>query len=392
MIFLIRKYDLSLYIILTIIATITSVFSIYYVTLKFGKISFSEYAYCAIIMQIIFTFSDLGTKISYFKDKESKSKSNYKYLLASKLFVASLVFILFGLIYGGKIYFSFVFTLIGTMIFPTLILQEYRLFTLIAVNNVLFRVLPLLLLFRFSTIEEFSVFSGIIIIFFSSILFYFLKIFNSFKFNFNEFFLYFRKLVTSNIYLSAINVLSIIEVNIHTFLVKSIFPIADFADFIYIERYVNYIKQTIIYLYEYLYPKVKLSNFALYVRRTRYLSFSYELMFLIFLFLCTYLNIENFYGIEISKLFYIFCLYPLSSLLFNFIISMFFYKYGNDRFNLIIIMISIVLKTILILCFSAVIGIVIVPLVLILMEILVGLIRLRLLPFSIRRQMNFKLL
>jgi O-antigen/teichoic acid export membrane protein len=390
MIFIIRKNDFKLYVFITILATIISVYSIYLVANKFGKLQFAEFAYFSIISQIIFTISDLGTKISYFKADKKNQKIEYKYLLASKLLIALLFFTIFSFFIKSSVYYSFVLTVIGTSIFPNTLLQEYKLYTIVSINNLLFRLIPILFILRFNSIVEFSLFSGAVIFLFSIIVLIKLKIISSDKFSLFHFKKYFKDLLISNKYLSAINLLSIIEINLHTIVAKKIFPAIDFSDYVYLERYVNYLKQSVIYLYDYLFPKVNLHNLGRYVYIFNYIFLFYIAACLFIFAFIYYLNITQIFGIKITNVFYFFCLYPLSSLMFNFLVSIIFFKFSSDKHNLSILFSATLIKIILIFAFSKLLGIQIVPIALILAEIFMGLLRYKFLPISIRASIKLK--
>ena len=167
MIYTLRRHDVKFYVVITVLSTLFSISSVYIIASKYGRLQFSEYAYTAVITQIIFTISDLGTKISYFKVDKKRQKLDYKYLLASKLFVATILFVAYGIVNRSSVYFSYTLTVIGTSIFPTAMLQEYRLYTIISINNLLFRVIPLLFISLINSIFWFSLFSGFVLLLFS---------------------------------------------------------------------------------------------------------------------------------------------------------------------------------------------------------------------------------
>ena len=389
MIFFLRKNDFKIYIILTIIATLISVFSVYALTSKFGKFDFSDFSFYSILISIYFSISDLGFKISYFKFDKSNTKSSYKYLLLSKLTVVLFFFILFCFFIKKNLYYSLIFIVIGTSIFPTYILQVYRLYSLIAINNLLFRLLPILILFKLETIIQFTILSGLVIISYSSFLLYKLRIFNLSSFTWRGYINYFMKVLITNRYLSAINIVSIVEINAHTFLAKSLFSFNDFADYIYLERYISYLKQGVIYFYDYLFPKVNLTNFKFYLTYTRIVYFSYFFIFSTLYYTFYLCEVNDIYGIKLTILFYVFCLYPLSSLIFNFLINIIFFKYCSDKYSFKIIVSAILLKIILIISLSSFLNIITIPLVLILIEIFTGITRFFLMPKNIRKFVKF---
>jgi hypothetical protein len=389
MIYYLRKNDFKNYVVFTLIATLISVYSVYVVTTKFGKVAFSNFAFYSILTSIFFTVSDLGFKISYFKIGKLNKKSDYKYLLLSKLIVVLFLFILFGFFYNDMIYLSLIFILVGTSIFPSYFLQEYRLYTIIGFNNLIFRLLPILILFKLNSIVEFAIISGIVIIIFSSYLLIKLRIITFNNFIWRDFINYFKEVVITNRYLSAINIVSIIEINIHTFLAKSLFSFNDFADYIYLERYISYLKQGVIYFYDYLFPKVNLSNFNHYLKFTRLTYISYFVFLILAQYLFNLYQIKNIYGIKLSIFFYVYCLYPFSSIVFNFLINILFFKYCSDKYSFNIIFASIFVKFILIIYLSPFLGIATIPSVLILLEIVTGITRYYLMPLEIRKTLKF---
>jgi O-antigen/teichoic acid export membrane protein len=357
---------------------------------KFGKLQFAEFAYCSIVTQIFFTISDLGTKISYFKADKKNQKEDYKYLLATKLLIALILYTAFGILNRSSIYFSYTLTIIGTSIFPISLLQEYRLYTIISINNLLFRLIPIIFIFKFNSIVEYSLFSGLILFLFSVLILVKFKIVYADKFILRRFKKYFIEVLQSNKYLSAINILSIIEINLHSVVAKKFFPAIDFADYVYLERYINYLKQVVIYLYDYLFPKINLQNLARFIYLLKYLSLFYIISCLCGFLIIRHFDIDQIFGIRISNVFYFFCLYPLSTLVFNFITSIIFFKYSSDKSNLSIIFSAIVIKIILMLSFSKLLGIQIIPIALIVAEILMGLLRYKFLPVSVKSLIKLK--
>jgi hypothetical protein len=388
-IFFLRRNDFKVYISLTLIATLISIFSVYTLNSKFGKYQFSDYSFYSILLSIFFTVSDLGFKISYFKYGQSNKKSNYKYLILSKLTVILFLFLISCFFVNEMLFFSLILIVIGTSIFPTYILQRYRLYSIIAINNLLFRLLPLLILFKINSIIQFTLISGIVIISFSSFLLYKFRIFNISNFTWQDFIAYFKEVIKSNRYLSGINIVSIIEINAHNFLAKSLFSINDFADYIYLERYISYLKQGVIYFYDYLFPKVSLTNYKYYLNFTRIIYISYFLFLSVIYYTLTLFEVYDFYGIKLTNLLYVFCLYPLSSLIFNFLGNILFFKYCSDNYSFKIILTSVFLKIILIVSLSPFFSIVTIPIVLIILEIVTGVTRFLLMPKYIRQIVKF---
>ena len=194
MLYFLRKRDSYFYIILTAFATLSSIYAVYLTADKFGKINFSQFAFFSIIVQIFFTLSDLGTKISYFKNSKTNKKNDYIYLLSSKLILALFLFIFTGFFNNSEIYFSFILTIIGTSIFPFALLQEYKLFCIIGLNNFFFRLIPLLFLSNISSIVQFSYVSGLTIFSFSIYMLIKLKVIKSNSFEFTQFRRYFMNL------------------------------------------------------------------------------------------------------------------------------------------------------------------------------------------------------
>jgi len=194
-------------------------------------------------------------------------------------------------------------------------------------------------------------------------------------------------LFIENKYLTGINIVSIIELNLHNIIAKLLFKVDDFADFIYLERYINYIKQGVIYFYEYLFPKIKLQNFKSYLYTMRYVYLLYIVFFAFIYLYFTYYNIKLFYGIKVLGYFYIFLIYPLFILIFNFIKSIIFCKYASDRNNFTVTIVAIVIKMSIIITLSKSFGIIIIPIALIFTEIFIGLTRARLLSIQIRSQL-----
>ena len=99
--------------------------------------------------------------------------------------------------------------------------------------------------------------------------------------------------------------------------------------------------------------------------------------------------IKNIYGIKLSIFFYVYCLYPFSSIVFNFLINILFFKYCSDKYSFNIIFASIFVKFILIIYLSPFLGIATIPSVLILLEIVTGITRYYLMPLEIRKTLKF---
>lgn len=388
MIYFIRKHDFKFYVLLTLLSTLLGVSTIYLLRTKFGSINFSDFAVVSIVIQIIFTISDFGLKVSYFKPGVIKMKSEFKYIVIVRLFLALFLFFFISIFQFNSIYFSFVLTIIGTSIFPNFLLQEYKLYTVVSVNNLIFRALPLLFLDNFTSIEQFSLFSGFCITSFSLVVILKLKVHKGEKVIFSKFRSYLLKTFSQNVYLSAINIISILEVYLHVLLANYLFPKNIFADFMFIERFINYLKQSVIYLYEFLFPKINLNTLRKYQSIIRVLNIIYIISVLIAVF-SNIIVANDLLNIKTKNLLIIFLIYPLSILMFNFLSSILYYKYANDKYNLLITVGAFSIKFILIIVFFNILGIIIIPISLIISEAFMGVSKYFSMPNSLKSQLRF---
>jgi hypothetical protein len=347
----IRKYDFQFHIVFTIISTLVGIFSVFLVNRSFGGLKFADFALSGINIQIILALSDLGVKYSFFKDNSTLSLlKNFKYLIIIRAFFAVLLFLASLLFYYSDVYLAHFFSLIGFTFFPNLLFQKYRLFTIISLNNVIYRSLPLLIIYFINSLEIFVMISGLFLILTSCVANIILGVFSRNSFRFLEFKSVCFKLFKDNRFLGAISLINIFEVYIHVFFAKIFLNPTVFAELIYVERYTNYFKQGVVYLYEFLYPKITLINAKLYQVYARLLALVL-IVFIFFIFLLNYLFKWVFVESDASILFFAMLSIPVIIILVNFVQSIIYFKYCSDRRGFAIVVCAVFLKVILMFIF-----------------------------------------
>lgn len=368
----IKLTDFKLYIFFTGLATAVNLFSIYILTLKFGKDQFADYVYYTVFTQIIFTLSDFGIKNSFFSEIKNHKKINYVYLLLIKLSISLLLFFLFFSYFRNLLFVSNLFTVVGTALVPNFLLHEKGLFRLIGINNLIYRTLPLLFLPLTKNIIHYNTISGLILIFSALVIIYYNSGVQEFaKIKFQDFIKYFWYITKSNKYLSLVNIINVLEINLHILLSRQLFDLSSFSTLIQVDRYVNFIKQVIIYYYEYLFPKINGSNYIIFQNHIKKLARVLVSIILLTCFSFILYAVKKESNLIYEPLILLFCLYPLSILVFNFIPSILFLKYCSDNLNFKIVFIVFLIKFLIFLLFFN-LGIIIVPLILILSEIVFG--------------------
>lgn len=372
-------YDLTLHLIFTVLATVVNLLSIYFLTSKFGKNEFATYVYYGVFTQIIFTLGDLGIKNSYFSEIKDHKGINFFYLIFIKLAVSVFLFVLFFVYFHSYIFFSFLFVIVGTSMYPTFLLQRCGLFRLIGFNNLVYRLVPLLFLPVISDIAQYNYVSGLILIV-SGLLTMFKYSWNKefVNINFDEFRHIFSAVFKSNWHLSIVNVVSVLEVNLHILLSRYLFDTSSFAIMVQVDRYYNFFKQAAIYCYEYLYPKLNDKNYIIFqnliskvVRLSLLLVAAFAFVYAVCLF-------EQNYDWQMSIVVLLFFIALLSIVVFNFTTSILFLKYCKDSNNLKITFIVFCGKLTLFVCLYK-LGLFIVPLLLVCSELVFGMYKHRML-------------
>lgn len=368
------KYsDFYLFIFFTGLATGASLLSIYLLTLKFGKTSFADLVYYLIFSQIIIALADFGLKNSYFNQLKNHKDYNLLYLVLIKVCISVLLFLVFFLIFRDKLFSSTFFIVVGSSIFPSFLLSDRGLFSIIGLNNFIFRVVPLVFLPLIDSLSQFNLFSGSI-----SVLFALLVIFRSTvrsdftSLNLKEFKEVFYEVISGNKYLSLINVVNVLEINLHILVSKQMFESSSFSMLIVVDRYVNFIKQGVIYYYEYLFPKISNLNFVYYQNRIRRITrlFALALVMVVIFLYSGYFELSLVHKLLII----VYGFYPLSILAFNFLPAILFLKYCSDEVNLKIVFIVAVIKLV-IFSVSVWFGVVVVPVALVFAELFFGVLR-----------------
>jgi hypothetical protein len=371
-IFKLRKYDLKLYALFTVVSTLAGVSSVYFIKDAYGSYEFADFALSTVYVQIVVALSDLGMRYSFFKPKSFFSeRSNFMYLIALKVVIALTLFLISLIFYHTSIYLAHLPMVLGFVLFPTLLFQRYKLFTIIALNNFLFRVLPMIGLLFFSQIEGFVVFSGLIL-FSNSLLANMLSgVFSEGRFKYNYFKRIGLNVLNDNRFLSALSVINILEVYVHVFLAKVFLTKDIFSEFMYIERYTNYVKQVVVYLYDFFYPKIVIDNINSYQKYVRKAAFLIAFGVATFLFLEAYGG-WIFQGFNSYVLIIAMAIVPAFILLFNFVQSTVYFKYCSDKRGVIIVLTAVVLKLLIFFVTQPFIGVLAIPLGLVSAEIYMG--------------------
>jgi hypothetical protein len=375
----VNGYDLRLHLIFTALATVVNFLSIYFLTSKFGKDEFASYVYYGIFTQIIFTLGDLGIKNSYFSEIKDHKGINFFYLVFIKLAVSVFLFLIFFVYFNSYIFFSFLFVIVGTSIYPTFLLQGSGLFRVIGFNNLIYRLVPLFFLPLISDIAQYNYVSGLILI--VSGLFTMFKYSWNKEFvniNFHEFKHIFSSVFKSNWHLSIVNVVSVLEVNLHILLSRYLFDTSSFAIMVQVDRYYNFFKQATIYYYEYLYPKINDTNYIFFQNFIRKVARLALLLTVSFTFVYTVFILDQNYDLQKLVLVLLFFIALLSIVVFNFTTSILFLKYCKDSHNLKIAFFVFFCKMTLFV-FLYKLGLFIVPLLLVFSELVFGIYKHRML-------------
>jgi O-antigen/teichoic acid export membrane protein len=376
----VKQKDFFYYIFLLLFATVFNLLSIKLISEKFGIENFAKFTYSSIFIQIILAFSDLGIKYSYFRTNLIKNKIIFS-LIVSRVLIALTFFLIFSIFFIFKnddllIYMSFAPFILGSAIFPNFVFQNYNKFKYIGLNVFLYRFFIILLVFVVSNIFLLSLISGLISFVFSLFSLLYFKKLIFFKIEVKEFKLFFFKFIKQNFYLNLINIVSVIEINFQSLISKYALVGLDFNLFIYTERIVSIIKQVIITMIDFLYPKINNNNFQGFIFYKRVIIIMYLFIILLIIINFDYFHsnlFNNFPNNDKYKFFIIlFLIYPLSIFIFNFIQNILFIKNGFDKYSLYIQLVQIFFKIISIWFFIDHLGIIIIPFILIFNEFFAG--------------------
>ena len=191
--------------------------------------------------------------------------------------------------------------------------------------------------------------------------------------NFNYFVFFSKLILLNNRFLAFSSLISIIEVYAHTFLSKILFTTSDFSVIASQERYSNFVKQIVIFFQDYIYVKSSNSKKS-YKKKIIFIAFIYIIILLIITFVALFMNYDMFKYTTSSFNFFSVSLlvYPFIIVLFNFEQNIRFIRGGFDKYNLLIISTSSIIKILLMYYFYSFFGIFIVPIVLIFSEIFMG--------------------
>ncbi len=349
---------------------------------------FANFNYINIYTQIILSLSDLGIKYSYFRSSKLKNKSNL-YFIISKLIISIclyfLIFIIFKESGSRNIYFNLLPFIIGSAIFPTFLYQNYKMYTFIGLSNLVTRLIPLFFLSFTSDIGSYGLLMGIIILLNSLISLYVFRKIILIKIKFINVVIFIKKLFEKNAFLNVINLTSLIEINFQSLISKFILNSHDFELFIYTERIVAIFKQMIITIFDFLYPKINQSTNRLFsIIKNTFIVIYISLLVVFYLNSKFVLN-NSFLNFDLSsedKLFvFVFLLFPVFILQYNFIENIVFIKNKYDKENFFLQLLQICIKAILIILTYKYFGLVIIPITLIAIELIAG---------TYKKRMNLK--
>jgi hypothetical protein len=368
-----RKHDFKFYALFTAFSTLAGIYSVYLLKINYGAMAFADFALSTVNIQIIVALSDLGIKYSFFKpNAKFSNRHDFRYLIVLKLVIALSLYVISLVFYRSSVYLMHLPMLIGFSVFPALLLQRFKLYTIISLNNFVFRVLPLLGLAFLDQIEGFVLLSGILLLINGLLANNALGAFKLRGFKWTYFIRVASNVLKDNRFLSALSVMNIFEVYIHVFLAKVFLTKELFADFMYVERYTNYMKQVVVYLYEFLYPKVNVYNVRLYQRYARLGAVAMTLFVCIFILLEKQFNWVfkewSNYGLLAAM-----ALFPVLIMLFNFIQSLIYFKYCNDKRGFKIVLQAFGIKILVFFMLSPLIGVLAIPFSLIASEVFMGL-------------------
>lgn len=375
-----KQKDFFYYILLLFLTTVFNLLSIKLISEKFGIENFAKYTYTSIIIQVVLAFSDLGIKYSYFRNNLIKNKIIFS-LIISRVLVALILFLIFSIffIFSDEdllIYISFAPFVLGSALFPNFVFQSYNQFKYIGLNNFIYRFFLISLIFIVSNIYLLSLISGLIYFVFSLFSLLYFKKLIFFKLEIKTFKLFFFSFLKQNLYLNLINIVSVVEINFQSLISKYALVGLDFNLFIYTERIVSIIKQVVITIIDFLYPKINNYNYHSYIFYKRALIILYLSIIVLI-----YLNFDYFHNNlfhqfakngNIKFFIILFLMYPLSILIFNFIQNILFVKNGFDKYSLYIQLFQILFKILSFLFFIDQLGIIIIPFILIFNEFFAG--------------------
>ncbi len=357
--------DLILHISFLFLGLVINLLILRSVSVSFSPEDFSKLAYYLVISSLIVSISDYGTKFSYFRKDSTISWENISFF---KLYLSIIFFTLVSFIFGIP-FFEYLFFLVGYSFFPNVLCQEKSKFYLISGSIFFSRIISFIYIPFSKNVFDIILVQGVIMLMCGLVIFFL-------NYNRHEIILnpisYFN-IIKKNKKIGVYNILSNVEANVHTVLSDLILKSNSFTSYMYADKLSNYFKQILIIFIDFLYPKGEKVSYKVYIYFINLL-----VLFSGFLIYNTEI-VEIVFGFEPYDEFYELILLFLINILaitnFHFEVYNKTILKGFDRENIIIIVSSLAFKILTILIFVNYVGAYVIPAVLILTEILMGLIK-----------------